>query len=67
MRSRIFRNSFSERLNVSSESFALASAADHPSRMMTAEPVSEVEEPPFRFGIPQIVKTVLWESVYTFV
>ena len=60
IRSRSFKNRFSDFLNIRSESFALASAADQPSRMMTAVPVSLVEEPPLRFGIPQMVRTMLY-------
>ena len=58
IRSTSFKNSFSDFLKTSSVSLALASAADQPSRMMTADPVSEVEVPPFRLGIPQMVSTV---------
>ena len=43
-------------LKISSVAFALASAASHPSRRITAEPVSEVLVPPLRLGTPQIVR-----------
>ena len=51
-------NRILDNLNISSLSFALDSANVQPSLIITAAPVSLVDEPPFLLGIPQIVSTV---------